>query len=1079
MSLTPEQQKAAHSPQSVCVTAGAGTGKTYMLAARYLYHLEQGCSPLQIVAMTFTNQSATELRARIRQTVLQHAPDRQDWLAELEAAPIGTFHALAGQICRTHPDKAGVAADFTALDEWEGQLWIAEQLNWALDCLPAEIYDALPYSLVRTAMECFLGDRRSASLALTRTQADWLGVLEATKQQALRELIQEPIWQQGRIGLSQLSGQGGDKMETARQVVLAAMTEIESGEDIATALTQIATVDLRGGSGQKWGSKENLTAVKAHLKTLKQLTGGVQKAGILSLSAGELDQQIEAQLPLLQRAFDWVDAFLAEAKYQQRILDFHDLEVYALRALGHSEVQHYYGQRWQVFLLDEFQDTNPIQSQLLERLTHNATVTLVGDEKQSIYGFRRADIQVFQHWRQRLNNNVALSTSFRSHQPLVTQINQLFAPVLGDLHQALVGDRQEAPHPSPHLEIYAVTPDPDQKPKPNVEQGRQVEAQHIAAQVQALLQQKTLIWDKKTNTPRPIQPRDIAVLARSWSPLESYGQAIAARHVDDQPIPVVQTKGGNLLESRVTKDAVVLLQFLADHRNDLALIALLRSPFFTVSDQRLAALAQGRPPESWWQTLQKSSHADIIPIVHTLKQLLQRRTLDPPTRLLQWGDRLTGYTAILANLPDAQRRLADWRGVIAMVRYLEAGMADCYQVVRRLQRLMANSLEIPRPPLEVGNAVSLMTIHAAKGLEWSVVIVPDLSRRPQNAIRSLYFDPELGVSWSPSNEEGEKQKPALFSLLVQRQKQRETEEAKRILYVALTRARDRLILTAPQPRGFGLDLLQPGIENNFDIQPLPYPLADHSDRPSVPESPLPPIPPISLIQPIAAQGLSLPVTALTDYARCPKRFQYCHLEGHPGFTSGETTFAREIGILTHKVLETDVNDPAALQLYAPDLPPDKVQEALMLARVFLQSATFQAFQTASTANWEKPLRFEQAGITFNGKADLVGDDFVLEIKTEQHCQRDEHRFQLWAYTHALQKNRALLADLRGDRLDEFSTDELRQLTTAAAQVIRNIGDRHFDPTPATAVCQGCPYQTICPESICGEDPVRNASGDSG
>jgi ATP-dependent helicase/nuclease subunit A len=131
-----------------------------------------------------------------------------------------------------------------------------------------------------------------------------------------------------------------------------------------------------------------------------------------------------------------------------------------------------------------------------------------------------------------------------------------------------------------------------------------------------------------------------------------------------------------------------------------------------------------------------------------------------------------------------------------------------------------------------------------------------------------------------------------------------------------------------------------------------------------------------LLNPIHAKGLRLPVTALTDYARCPKRFNYAQIQGHPGLTTGTTNFARELGILTHTALEKKITQLDRLQSYQPELPTDKIAEALTLADRFRTSSTYA---TVQTGNWEKPLQFQRSGITFTGKADLVGADFVLEV----------------------------------------------------------------------------------------------------
>ena len=498
MSLTPEQQQAAHAPGSVSITAGAGTGKTYMLAERYYFHLDKGnLSPLEIVAMTFTNKAAAELRSRIRQAIASHAPDRTDWLAEVEAAQISTFHALASRICREHPEAAGVPADFVALDEWEGDIWQAEQLAIALDQLPSDFYEKIPYSLMREAIAALLNDPLSAKTALNKKIADWLPELEKAKQQALDNLLKDHEWQAALACFQSCSGQAGDKIEEARQAALDAMEVIEQREKIDFHLEQIAKIQLRGGSAKKWQNDAAiLETVKSHLKAIKNLIEKVLKSGLILVKINELDQQNQEVIILLEKAFHLVWQQIAAAKKQQRILDFNDLEVYALQALKSPEVCEYYHQRWQAFLIDEFQDTNPTQGKLLEALTAKATLTIVGDEKQSIYSFRRADVQVFQAWRSRLEKSVSLTTSFRTHHSLIQNINTVFAPVLEDLHQNLTGDRQPEPHPAPHIEVFAVNTK-DLKPKPSVNQCRQVEAQHIAEQVATMLQQQLPIWDKK------------------------------------------------------------------------------------------------------------------------------------------------------------------------------------------------------------------------------------------------------------------------------------------------------------------------------------------------------------------------------------------------------------------------------------------------------------------------------------------------------------------------------------------------------------------------------------------------------
>ena len=155
-----------------------------------------------------------------------------------------------------------------------------------------------------------------------------------------------------------------------------------------------------------------------------------------------------------------------------------------------------------------------------------------------------------------------------------------------------------------------------------------------------------------------MRPGDIAILSRVWAPLEVYGDALAAAG-----IPSVHAGGGNLLETREAKDGIVLLRFLADPNDDLALVAVLRSPFFAVDDRLLHDLAQERGRDvTWWKLVQEADDPQLDAAKEVLGELLAKRRLEPPTTLLQLADHLTGYTAVIANLPGAERREADWRG---------------------------------------------------------------------------------------------------------------------------------------------------------------------------------------------------------------------------------------------------------------------------------------------------------------------------------------------------------------------------------------------------------------------------------
>ena len=251
-------------------------------------------------------------------------------------------------------------------------------------------------------------------------------------------------------------------------------------------------------------------------------------------------------------------------------------------------------------------------------------------------------------------------------------------------------------------------------------------------------------------------------------------------------------------------------------RDDIALVAVLRSPFFALSDRLLYQVKdlhnqRGDKDGCWWDAIQAVDFPELQHSVQVLRELLKYSQSELPSRILQLSDRLTGYTAVIANLPRSERRLADWQGFQKLVKNLEQGTYDLFGVVRRLKRLYEQEVAVPRPAIAINNAVSLMTIFASKGLEWSLVIVADLDKERPKFSPNVYFDAQLGVAVKSKNTQGEIQKPILYSWLAYLQDQKDREEAVRVLYVALTRARDYLILSAAQAYKGELNRLQKGL----------------------------------------------------------------------------------------------------------------------------------------------------------------------------------------------------------------------------------------------------------------------------
>jgi ATP-dependent helicase/nuclease subunit A len=1052
--LTYDQKRAAEATGSAAVTAGAGTGKTRMLAERYLYHVQaQNLSPLAVVAVTFTDKAAAELRSRIRQTLVEKLSDEKA-IAEVEAAQIGTMHALAARICRDFYYLAGIPADFAVLDETESPLWTAEKFEEAVGNIDIDITEGLGYRWLNGVLWTLLRDPIASEKALSLGAANWKKAIDEARVGAIDDLIHSDCWSVADETLRDCPGAAGDKLEAVRTDVLSAMAHHEPEAAIAELEAVLKKFTKRLGTTKSWDPC-SLDRVRSCLIDLK--TSVKNTAEVACLEFGTDDEEAARRNPGLKEAFHHVRDHIAAAKLREKVLDFSDLEYYALKILRQGEARGHYSHRWRAFLVDEFQDTNAVQAEILEQLSRGATLTIVGDEKQSIYGFRGAEADVFARVREQIVSDlggieVPLSETFRAHGELVASMNTVFEPVLGPLHQSLEARRHNTELPAPFIRSAVV-----ECPKGTSPDDRQViEARYITERI------------KELHGLHGVEYKDIAIIGRRWAPLETYLTVLSS-----SGIPAVNAGGGSLLETREARDMYSMLSFLADPHDGIALVALLRSPYFAYSDPALLGAAAGVDDEvTWWDVVCKAP--EFAHAAQMLNQLLSAVTDHSAEQMLRLADRVTGYGAVVANLPQGSRRVADINGVYGILRKLEGrGRSEVFGVQRYFRELYETETDIPRPPMDAGDAVTLMTIHRAKGLEWPVVFIPDLASNHRGDSGSILVDRELGVAFQIDGDDYEKSEPAIHKLIKIRKKKRDIEEARRLLYVAVTRAKDKVFLTAGKPSGGDLDVLRPGLDAaGITDEVLPF-----SDEAAIAPNPGDPppfiVPDRAEVRPVAIGLRELPVTALTVYAKCPHRFRLQYIDGHPGLAHGTGTGMR-VGSLTHKALELGITDEAELRREA--MPSDTEQmlsDAIALAETFRTHPAFAAF---SGIDLDKEVRFAKPlnGLHLIGIADLVGDDFVLDYKTDPEMRPEEHRFQLWAYASGLDRPRAFIAYLRNGEIYELDAANLQAVAAEAEGLCASIVAGHYEATPSPQVCSVCQYSSMCKFACDAAEPQIGA-----
>jgi ATP-dependent helicase/nuclease subunit A len=352
-----------------------------------------------------------------------------------------------------------------------------------------------------------------------------------------------------------------------------------------------------------------------------------------------------------------------------------------------------------------------------------------------------------------------------------------------------------------------------------------------------------------------------------------------------------------------------------------------------------------------------------------------------------------------------------------------------------------------------------MTIHGSKGLEWPVVIIPDLARERPNTKERVLFDSELGVAVRLEDESGDAQTPALLTLLEHSRSSRETEEARRVLYVALTRAQDHLILSSTEGEGGGLDLLVPGLDA-ADIHPETVWFDPEKDLPVCPPEPAALAAPSRSQTGTLGSGIfRLTATALADYAQCPLRFKFRHVDGHPGLDD-DSSISQRVGALMHRAIARNVREAEALVRYDPTLSLDHVKEALDLARCFFEDELFSA-HIAQAESWNRAFALKKQGITIEGIIDLVGRDFVVDFKADHEMWPQHHRFKVWAFAEASQKPAAHIAYLRHTRLHKFDAGELALIGDETEALIDGIAKGDYQAAPSYENCLHCSFANVC------------------
>ncbi len=818
LGLTPDQLAAVvESDADVVVTAGAGTGKTQTLVARYLWHLAHGQSPREVVAITFTEKAAREMRNRIRAQVAALAREgkndrRQQWEAlegQMDAARIGTIHSLCAELMRAHPAEARVDPAFEVVNEsWSAALKaqaVEDALAWAVGQPEvAQLFIAFrPYALRDVLLE-LLGRRLDADQAFdSEAGSDWLApaaidsalhafVDDAVVRDAVRSLAESPTSEE-------MTGSMAAQVEMLLAGWEAAQTALGQKRSLEAAgvLFDMRRGAMNTGLGRKDGqARAAIHAIReAYGVTLEPWLGGG------GAKDPRPDPSVEARFtedaPRLRLLFGEAERAYRQQLEARRALDFDDLEAGALALLSDPSIEQTWSEKIGAVLVDEFQDTNARQREIIERLAGvgQGKLFVVGDARQSIYRFRGADVTVFRQLRvQRARSGgkvFDLSRTFRSHAGLLAGMDEVLSRIMGteqadelyDVPYTALDPSRPAPSPpgSPFLELVLGAGE-------HAEEARPRAAQALCRRLRELRSADEITsWEQ------------VALLFRASTGFDDYERAL-----EQAGIPFVTVAGRGFYDRPEIRDLLNTLRVLADPTDDLAMAGFLRSPAIGMTDAGLFSL---RVRDGGLHPLLAAVNEPGSLALPSDTAAAERAQV-VLEELLPWVDRLP-VVALIKRVVDrldlravsAASHSRLWRNVDKLIDDAQASQViRLTEFLAYLRTLRAVGAREGEAAAEAEGAVRLMTIHKAKGLEFDVTVLADASRQPPTRRASVYVSPIVGVAPRPDRLEGE---PLAYRLAGAIDRAQSEAEARRLLYVAMTRARDKLIVSGhvSQSRG--------------------------------------------------------------------------------------------------------------------------------------------------------------------------------------------------------------------------------------------------------------------------------------
>ncbi len=848
--------------RTLLVEAGAGSGKTALMASRVAFLVAAGVPPGNIVAITFTEAAAAELRERIEKFVRALAsgeiptelriavPDGllqsqnlclQSARESLDEITCTTIHGFCQQLIRPYPVETGLDPGAAIIDPATAELayqdllhkWLSERFEGtgsgsvipSASATPANTGGSDPFAtLLSHDPDRALRLLRDVA-ALVKRYPTALGP-EDTGDYGVFDQFADAVgsfddWYTTCGVVEEVTAETIDD--------LTQLVQTEFGGHPATQSDSIALLFHRRPRACKTKSTEfGAWRVKTKWRDAAKAAGLPPSAGddLFEESAAHYETCASAYGAVVgdisQRAvarligeFETLRHRYQAYKRDAALLDFDDL-LYKARDLlkSNEEVRKALANRYPCILVDEFQDTDPLQAEILWRLAGDGkpedrwdnfrirpgALFLVGDPKQAIYRFRGADVRIYQQAKEALTRAdkkgvLQITANFRTCAPILEYVNQKFGPQFaGTLGQPDFAPLQATRQASGGPHVAALDISLDETPRGRsggliADEVRRAEANTVAETVLGLIGSHP-VWDKEIQAYRPARAGDIALLAPVGTSLWIYEHALETRGV-----PIATLAGKGFFGRQEVQDCIAIARVIADARDTLALGSLIRGPLVGLTDEQIADEIHALSDQSYdrldlWTPLQSLGNPVLRDALEKLQTLGMKARRTTPYLLMTEAVEALHVRAILqARHPrGAERALANIELLLEMARAYEGrGIAEFASALRK--HWNESEAQTEGRPDSQSDAVSIITMHSAKGLEWSVVIPINATISPSRATNHLYRRQDDSLHFEIFGTSGTD-----FVELKQAEKEELERERLRLWYVALTRARDTLLL---------------------------------------------------------------------------------------------------------------------------------------------------------------------------------------------------------------------------------------------------------------------------------------------